>query len=151
MSDEKMFSELSPSRKLDCLIWVKYGWTEPGSYLTNPVDPTEIINGRTMQNALDLFPDDENGIARCWNVPHLTSSVDAAIILLNKVLPGWYAHTEPRFFIDDEKILWRTTLIFPHWNKYTPANDWFDNVSGELCVNPSLSIISAIYASEDAK
>lgn len=40
-----------------------------------------LANGRWMGSAFEKYPDDVDGVARCWNVPRFTASLDAALML----------------------------------------------------------------------
>jgi hypothetical protein len=76
-------------RRIDCLAWVELGWTVGGNDDVAwrrglPRAPDLFVNASDMTTAIRHFPDDMAGIARGWNVPLLSTSVDAAEMLLGE-------------------------------------------------------------------
>jgi hypothetical protein len=87
----------SASRELDVALWLAVGATEEqtGSarfHTGLALSPLERVNGRTMAEAVQMFPGDMAGIARAWEVPRLSASLDASVAMIERVLPrmlGW--------------------------------------------------------------
>lgn len=76
-------------RRLDCLIWVELGWTygtdEDLAWRRHQhLAPGMIVNAMTMREAIKRYPDDMEGIGVSWNVPLLSTSRDAAEMLLGE-------------------------------------------------------------------
>lgn len=87
---ERLEAATGADRELDCLLWLRFGSTKGRWDQGLPLGPTEMVNCRTMTEALAAFPTDASGIARAWNVPALTGSLDAALALVEEKLPGWF-------------------------------------------------------------
>jgi broad specificity phosphatase PhoE len=51
--------------------------------------PTDMLNGMMFDEAIERFPHDLAGIANHWPIAPYTSSLDAALALVARVLPGW--------------------------------------------------------------
>jgi len=108
-----------PSRLFDCRIWLLYGPVLGRPHEVrgrDPIMPSEIVQGRWFGSALDKYPEDVQGVALNWRVPHFTSSRDAAGTLLANI--GY--------------VLWHpvgkspsvSTQIDGAWSEYsTGAND----------------------------
>lgn len=77
-------------------------------------------------------------------LPNPTTSLDAALALAERVLPGWYPAVEPRFFIDGEVVRWKATVIRPLWHQYTPISDWFERVENRTAATAALAVCAAI-------
>jgi hypothetical protein len=94
---ERLEKAEGPDREIDVLLWREFGWSEirdpERNSVTDILGPDVRVNTRTISEAIDLFlHTDANGIARAWNVPRLTASLDAALALVERVLPerGWF-------------------------------------------------------------
>lgn len=77
-----------PSRLLDCHIWLIVGpiLGRPFSLRGDaPILPAEIVQGRWFGSALEKYPEDVDGVARNWRVPHFTASTDAARKILANI------------------------------------------------------------------
>lgn len=81
-------------RKGDVALWLKFGHLWPVeddddlSIMANePLPPSVRINGLTMFEAVERYPNDIR-IPSHYNVPRFTSSLDAALALVERVLPG---------------------------------------------------------------
>jgi len=74
-----------PDRGLDALVWLAADVGQADREAARrwreclPLSPRRQVNGRTMAEAIRLFPNDLDGIARAWNVAPLTASLDAAL------------------------------------------------------------------------
>lgn len=80
----------------------------------------------------------------------VTTSVDAALALASRVLPGWFPAVEPRFFIDGEVVRWKATLIRPLWDQYNPVTDeWFDRIENRTASTPALALCAAILRASE--
>lgn len=82
-------------RKDDVSLWLKFGDLWPVEedddlpFMTNdPLPPSVCINGLTMFEAVERYPNDIR-IPSHYNVPRFTASLDAALTLVERVLPGW--------------------------------------------------------------
>ena len=85
-----------------------------------------------------------------YKVPEYTTSIDAALALAERVLPGWFPAVEPRFFIDGEVVRWKTTLIRPLWDQYNPVTDeWFDRIENRTASTPALALCAAILRASE--
>lgn len=90
---ERVEKASGADREIDVHLWLHFGWSQiarPG--YNDPRDihgPDDLVNMRTMAEALRYAPNDIAGIARAWNVPRLTASLDAALALVEAKLPGW--------------------------------------------------------------
>ena len=141
-------------RELDAWIWNHLGHTEGDDAEIAwrkhlPMGPKEIVQGQTMAAAIEQFPNDLSGIARSWNVPPLTASIDAALALVEQRFPGTYVNLAPRFYIDGTIVLWTATIIRPLWEKWTPHEDWFDNFeSPKPHEDRCHAILAALLAAE---
>lgn len=51
--------------------------------------PDDLLNGMRFDEAIERFPRDLAGIANYWPIPPYTTSLDAALALAERVLPGW--------------------------------------------------------------
>lgn len=76
-------------RRLDCLVWCELGWTVGGdddvAWVRGlPRDPRLLCNGRDMATAITMYPNDVRGIGHGWYVPLLSTSRDAAEMLLGE-------------------------------------------------------------------
>lgn len=82
----------------------------------------------------------------------VTQSLDAALALASRVLPGWFPAVEPRFFIDGEVVRWKATLIRPLWGQYNPVTDeWFDRIENRTASTPALALCAAILRASEEK
>jgi hypothetical protein len=80
-----------PDRELDCRIWLFVGErlggdSEQAFRRSEPIKPGIVVAGRWMGSALEKYPEDVRGVARNWNVPTFTASLDAAMSLVPE---GW--------------------------------------------------------------
>lgn len=92
-----------PDPDLDNRCWLLVG----SAWATNfeeawrkglPIDPSELVNARTMAEAMRLFPSDVMGAKRCWYVPNLTASVDLAM----RIFPDdWYVVRSHQWIADN--------------------------------------------------
>jgi len=108
---ERLEKAEGPDREIDVLLWREFGWSEirdpERNSVTDILGPDVRVNTRTISEAIDLFlHTDANGIARAWNVPRLTASLDAALALVERVLPGWRAQ-----FWQQRSGRWHARLI----------------------------------------
>lgn len=74
---------------LNNALWLAVGEEMGGDWAPKtraPVRPSEIIGGRTMADAVFYFVEDAGGVAYSWHVPDFTSSLDAAMTLVDGVL-----------------------------------------------------------------
>jgi len=82
----------------------------------------------------------------------VTTSLDAALALASRVLPGWFPSVEPRFFIDGKVVRWKATLIRPLWDQYNPVTDeWFDHIENRTASTPALALCAAILRASEEK
>ena len=75
-----------------------------------------------------------------------TRSIDAALALVERMLPGAYINVGPMFYIDGEIVKQRAIIIRPLWTKWTPLDDWFDNHEGDQCATAPLAILAALLS-----
>lgn len=85
-------------READLLVWLlvgeRLGQSFPdGGRLPSPdprygphLKPSEIWNGRNLDTAYALFPSDVAGLARTWGVPEFTTSMNAAMSIVDEGL-----------------------------------------------------------------
>lgn len=135
---DRINAATGPDRDLDCAIALAMGWfftVEAGQYAHSPLDY--------------CYLDSEGGVVHPGHggaqlVPRYTESLDAAVRLIGKALPGWEVRTEPRFWYEPAPhVTWRCILIRPNWDKWNPVNlDWFDNEEAEHA-DRILSILAA--------
>ena len=124
---ERVRAAKGPDRELDSAIWCAVGCPTPG-LIAQDEHPEPRRQGRKLAS----------------HVPAYTASVDAALALVGRVLPGTYGRVEPRFFIDGDKVRWRGYTIRPRWIDYTPDDDWFD-VSQADGPTPALALLAALF------
>ena len=108
-------------RELDAWIWNHLGHTEGDDAEIAwrkhlPMGPKEIVQGQTMAAAIEQFPNDLAGIARSWNVPPLTASIDAALALVEKTIGSayWPAIVHKALSALSEKHYWPVTPFSSH-------------------------------------
>lgn len=82
----------------------------------------------------------------------ITGSLDAIRALTERLLPGTYMRVEPRFYIDPPGVKWLATIIRPLWDRWTPFEDWFENIEGEQhadqCLACCIALVTARIAME---
>lgn len=90
-----------------------------------------------------LFEDHRSG--KNWRPDGwpVTTSLDAAVALIERKLPGACPRVEPRFHIDGERIDWLGYTIRPLWDRWTPADDWFVTSEGRAKTAP-LALCAAL-------
>lgn len=93
---ERVEKAEGPDRELDVLIAQAIA------------KPTTMLNGLTFDGAVAAYPNDLAGIAQNWPVPTYTASLDAALALVERVLPGWKKAFSHRSFQYDG---WLVTLV----------------------------------------
>ncbi len=85
-------SATGPDRELDAAIWCEVGSaperTLDGCLSGAPLDPSYRIMGVTMHRMMENFPKDHVGAAIAWCAPKVSSSLDAAVALVERCLPG---------------------------------------------------------------
>ena len=81
-----------------------------------------------------------------WRIlPDPTTSLDAALALADRVLPGWYVGVQPWFHTDPDRVMSRAYLIRPDWKLWNPVgDDWCDQHHGRSCATPALAVVAAI-------
>jgi len=96
-------------RKDDVSLWLKFGdlWpVEEDDDLSitadEPLPPSVRINGLTMFEAVERYPNDIR-IPSHYNVPRFTASIDAALALVERVLPDrewgiWQVQENGRYY-----------------------------------------------------
>jgi hypothetical protein len=144
---ERVEQATGPDRELDCLIWIEVGsdlgFDDPPNMwaLRRPVRPRICVMGMCLGSALEKYPEDVAGVARNWNVPHLSSSIDAAMTLVPE---GWR--------LDRLQESWRTG----RWNavilkRATPSQLARFDVGGQIVLadakatgaTPALALLAA--------
>lgn len=79
-----------------------------------------------------------------------TSSLDAAIALVERVLPGWKVGMDPRFYIDDQSVKWDAIICIPHWNRWTPSDsDWIERIEARHVLAPVAVCLATLRAMKD--
>lgn len=82
-----------PDRALDSSLWAALGDRVGGTsdldawLRGDPIPPAEPVMGLTIAEALDRGV---YGIAEAWRVPRFTTSLDAAVALVEKLRPGTF-------------------------------------------------------------
>jgi hypothetical protein len=110
-------------------------------YVAQAVDkPTTLLNGQTFDQAVAGFPNDLDGIARHWPVLAYTASLDAAISLLERVLPG---ATWAVFGAD-------AAFDMPLCEASVADAESFDSTKA-LAPTPALALVLAILKALDAR
>ena len=114
--------------------------------------PDRELDGAVM-DAVDPLPNPAQTRWECISgqefhltVPPLSASVDAALALVERMLPGAYINVGPMFYIDGEIVKQRAIIIRPLWTKWTPLDDWFDNHEGDQCATAPLAILAALLS-----
>lgn len=117
---ERLEKATGPSREIDALLWLRWGWRDVRDVNRNSVTdilaPTDQIMGSTLAQALERWPNDIEGSARNWNIPRLTASLDAAVSLVERVLPEW-----GYFMRHDKDSGYVAALVYPDAIRVTPG------------------------------
>ena len=84
-------------------------------------------------------------IAEMIGVSGYSTSIDAAVALAERVLPGWFTGVQPWFHTDPDRVMFRSYLIRPDWKRWNPVDEeWFDQVHGRSAATPSLALCAAV-------
>lgn len=90
---ERLEKATGGDREIDVLLWREFGWSDvrdpERNSVTDILGPDAQVMGATLAQAIERWPNDMAGVARNWNIPRLTASLDAALALVERVLPGW--------------------------------------------------------------
>ena len=81
---EALRSATEGSLELDVLIWAEVGYDSPTT--RSPERP--MGDSANLADAMATFPGDFHGFAFCWNIPRLSTSLEAALALVSEKLPG---------------------------------------------------------------
>ena len=74
-----------------------------------------------------------------------TTSLDAALALAERVLPGWYAGVQPWFHTDPDRAMHRAYVVRPDWARWNPVDDdWCECIWGRSAATPALAVCIAI-------
>lgn len=74
----------------------------------------------------------------------VTTSLDAALALAERVLPGWHVGIQPWFHTDPDRVMSRAYLIRPDWKRWNPVGDeWCEQHHGRSCATPALAVAAA--------
>lgn len=121
---EKLEGAEVGSRELDADVALQVGWTvHPGDNWIGP--HAEIA------------------------VPDYTTSLDAALALAERVLPGWHIGVQPWFHTDPDRVMSRAYLIRPDWKRWNPTGDeWCDQHHGKSCHTAALAVVSALLRAQ---
>lgn len=119
-----------PDRALDREIGLRIdGWYE-----------TVDSHGECLMVNGDRYPDHPES-----EYPSFTESLDAALALAERVLPGWCVGVQPWFHTDPDRVMSRAYLIRPDWKRWNPVgDDWCDQHHGRSCATPALAVVAAI-------
>ena len=78
-----------------------------------------------------------------------TTSLDAALALAERVLPGWHVGVQPWFHTDPDRVMSRAYLIRPDWKRWNPTGDeWCDQHHGRSCHTAELAVVSALLRAQ---
>lgn len=81
--------------------------------------------------------------------PAFTTSLDAALALAERVLPGWHVGVQPWFHTDPDRVMSRAYLIRPDWKRWNPTGDeWCDQHHGKSCHTAALAIVSVLLRAQ---
>lgn len=78
-------------------------------------------------------------------LPNPVLSIDAALALTERVLPGWYCGIQPWFHTDPDRVMSRAYFVRPDWKRWNPVDDeWVESQSGKSATTPALAICAAL-------
>ena len=78
-------------------------------------------------------------------IPAYTTSLDAALALAERVLPGWFVGVQPWFHTDPDRAMHRAYVVRPDWARWNPVDDdWCESIWGRSAATPALSVCIAI-------
>jgi len=97
--------------------------------------------------------DDANrlDLTKEWWHPFPTRTIDAALALTERVLPGAQVGLDPIFFVDDKSVKWHAVICIPNWGAWVPvSNSWIDRHEERHTQRP-MAILAATLSALIAK
>lgn len=82
--------------------------------------------------------------------PAYTSSIDATLGLVDRLMPNSHVGLDPIFFTDPEGIKWDAIICTARMDRYTPiSSDWIERVEARHA-NRCLAILAALLKAVSA-
>jgi hypothetical protein len=130
------------SRELDALVFRRFGGPLPKEFAGYGVELTWQADGSAT------MPVGEMQVR--YDPPAYTASLDAALALADRVLPGWYCAVQPWFHANPDRTMYRAYVIQPDWSRWTPVDDdWCEVVLGPSAPTPALALCIAVLKATD--